>query len=511
MSHWSIVVLIALASIGLYANTLGNAFLWDDKFLIVGNPRIRSLRHLPSLFASDFSAPSDVHGKSGYYRPATMGSYAADYAVWGMNPKGFHLTNVLVHTLNVVLVYALAFLLLRNRLASALAGGIFAVHPVHTESVAWVSGRTDLLCASFLLLAFLSFSRISCSVGWRQTTHRLASPLFFLFALWSKETAIVLPILLIAYDGYFGPKARPRHWVKRHVSYWIVALLYLLSRVLILGGIGPETIHRNRGIYRTFLTSIKMVGLYVKQIFYPIPLNAELDMALPKSLFEVPVLSALLAGAALIVAVLRTAKTSKPVSFGIFWFFVALLPVLQIVPLQELVAERFLYIPSIGFAIALSALLSCAYRLMSRRWARRLMVGGIAILMAMCAYTIRERNRDWKDEITLYSATIRDAPESPRAHYNLGTIYLGRKQYDRAIRFLREAVRLNPDYVEAFYNLACAYALKGEKELAMWALHQAVRKGLRDVRYIEGDPDLESLKDDPRFQALMRRLRARRF
>jgi len=510
MSHWSILVLIALASIGLYANTLGNAFLWDDKFLIVQNTHIQSLRHLPSLFVSDFSAPSDVHGKSGYHRPVTMLSYAADYAIWGMNPRGFHLTNVLVYALNALLVYASAFLLLRDRLASALAGLIFAVHPIHTESIAWISGRTDLLCACFLLLAFLSFARISCSTGWWQTAHRLASPLFLLVALWSKETAIVLPVLLIAYDGVFGPKTQPRNWVKRHASYWIVATLYLLSRVFILGSVGPA-MHRERTWYTAFLTSVKMFGLYLKHIFYPMPLNAELDMLLPKSLFEIPVLLSLLAGAALILVLLRTEKTSKPISFGILWFFATLLPVLQLIPLQERVAERFLYIPSIGFAVVLSVILSRAYRLISPRWAKVLMVGGITMLMAMCAYAITNRNRDWKDEITLYSATIRDAPHAPRAHYNLGTIYLGRKQYDRAIPFLREATRLKPDYVEAFYNLACAHALKGEKEPAMQALRQAVRKGLRDPRILEGDPDLEMLKNDPGFQSLMRRLRAMYF
>jgi len=504
MSHWSLIALIALASIGLYANTLGNAFLWDDKFLIVQNPHIQSLHHLPSLFASDFSAPSDVHGKSGYYRPATMVSYAADYVIWGMNPRGFHLTNVLVHALNAGLVYALTFLLFRDRLASALAGLIFVLHPIHTESVAWVSGRTDLLCASFLLLAFLSFARISCSIGWRQTAHRFASPLLFLFALWSKETAIVLPVLLLSYDGYFGPKVPPSYRGKRHVIYWIVAALYLLSRVLVLGGVGPA-MHRDRTLYIAFLTTVKISGLYLKHLFYPIPLNAELDMALPASLFEVPVLLSLLAGVALVVALLRTAKTSKSVSFGM------LLPVLQLIPLQEWVAERFLYLPSIGFVVVLSGLLSRAYRLTSRHWAKTLMVVGITVLMAMCACIIKERNRDWKDEITLYSATIRDAPDSPRAHYNLGTIYLGQKQYDRAIPLLRQATHLRPGYVQALYNLACAHALKGEKKSAMQALRQAVRKGLRDPQILEGDPDLESLKNDPGFQALIRRLRAMHF
>lgn len=503
------IALVALLAIGAYLNTLSHAFVWDDKFLIAQNTAIQHLRNAPVAFISDFSPPNDPSRKSGYYRPITTLSYMIDVALWGNNPRGFHGTNVLLHALCSVLVYVFAASLRIHPSTALLAALLFALHPVHTESVAWISGRTDLLCTLFLLLSLLTFPKSrEDPPGKRRVLFQAGSLLTFLLALWAKETAIVLPLLLPLYEEVSMCSARNAapSFVRRHIGYWITAVFYIVLRVFALHRLGPTTGQHAKGLPIRLLTAPKIVGCYLKQMIWPLHLNAEIDIVPVRSPLDMSFLLSVGTIIALLLIALRLRKTHRPLFFGILWFFLALLPVSNLIPLQDEVADRFLYTPSIGFLVALSVVLFLLYEHIGKPSFRIAITTVFSLILFGYGWSTIHRNRDWKNDLTLFSANVRDAPNASRAHYNLATLFLVRGEYDRAIEELRTAVQLRPTYVQAHYNLACAYARKGETDPAIQALTQAIRYGLRDARFIQNDPDLQALHSDPRFIALIQRL-----
>lgn len=504
------IALVTLLAIGVYLNTRSHVFVWDDKFLIAQNPTIQRLQNAPAAFISDFSPPGDPSKKSGYYRPVTILSYMVDFALWGNNPHGFHRTNVLLHALCSGLVYIFASSLCIHPYTALLSSLLFALHPVHTESVAWISGRTDLLCAMFLLLSLLAFSKSRAgSLSKRRILFQGSSLLTFLFALWSKETAIVLPLLLPFYE-YVSVRRLPQNnvpsFIRRHASYWTTAALYMGFRLLALHRLGPTISQHTEGFIIRLLTAPKIVGLYLKQLLWPLHLNAELEVSPVHSPLDAGFLLSIGVLVALLLIALRLRRSGPPLFFGILWFFLTLLPVSNLIPLQDAVAERFLYIPSIGFLIVLSAVLYLLYKHIGKPSLRITMTAVISLILLGYGWITIHRNRNWKNDLTLFSANVRDAPASPRAHYNLSTFFLARGEYDQAIKELQTAIQLRPDYVQAHYNLACAYALKGKANLALQALTQAIRYGLRDPQFIQNDPDLQTLHSDPRFASLIQRL-----
>ena len=496
------VLLIAVVGGGAFWNTLGGEFVWDDRSLVLENEYVKHRRNLPGFFLSDFSEHSADPHRSGYYRPLILVSYFVDASLWGDRPAGFHATNVLFHILNSILVYGFARSMASRR-ASLIAGVLFAAHPVHTEAVAWVAGRTDLICCFFGLIAFVCFARSSRSAGRRRTAWYLASLLGLGLGLLSKETAIVLPLLFVAYDRYRGTEGRR---VRYYAGAFAVAGAYLIARVLVLGQLGPDRAYYGGSVWTSLLTSVTILASYVGLLLAPVRLSAMRSTTYPsiRSPFHPSfIVSAVVVGS-LFVAASRLVKVSRGASFGILWIVVTLLPVLNLVPIYELIAERFLYIPSIGFCLALGIALDAMFR---RKGALRVVALGLTgLTVAVYLVLAMDRNADWRDEITLYTRTAEDSPRAYMAHYNLGTIYLVQGEYDRAIRALQRAVSLHPSYMQACYNMACAYALKGARGPALLWLRRAIERGMRDHHRIQQDPDLESLRDHPEYLDLMRGL-----
>ena len=495
--------LIAILGGGAFWNALDGEFVWDDKSLVVENDYVKRSGNIPDFFLSDFSEHSAHPHRSGYYRPVILLSYFIDSALWGDHPKGFHGTNVLFHVLNSVLVYWLA-LTLANRTVGLIAGLLFAAHPIHTEAVAWVAGRTDVICCFFCLVSLLCFVRSSTSVGRWRIVWYLSSLLGLGLGLLSKETAIVLPLLFIVYDWYWRTDGRR---IGHYAGAFAIAGIYMIVRSSALGQLGPDREYYGGSVWVTLLTSVRILASYLGLLLAPVRLNAMRSATYPviRSPFQWSFAASVLAAGSLLVAAWKLAKVSKGASFGIVWIVVTLLPVLNIVPLHELFAERFLYIPSVGFCLALGTALDGMFR--SKRASK---VGGLgltALMVGIYVVIAVDRNADWRDEITLYTRTAEDSPEAYTAYYNLGTAYLVRGEYDRAIRAFQEVISLHPSYMQACYNMACAYALKGARHPAVLWLRRSIERGMRDYRHIEQDPDLESIRGEPEYIELMMSLK----
>ena len=194
-------VAVLLATLLGFARTLAYDFVWDDALLIQRSQRLQDWTQLPALLSSHFW--SEVHEGSHYYRPLVSMSFSLDVQTWGFNPMGFHLTNLLAHLATALAVLALARRLTGSVLAAAVAGIAFALHPIHTESVTFISGRTDVLATLFFLLALLGYVR------WRQEGGLLTftgSLVAFFLGLAAKEVAVTLPLVLVLYDRTVGSK-----------------------------------------------------------------------------------------------------------------------------------------------------------------------------------------------------------------------------------------------------------------------------------------------------------------
>jgi tetratricopeptide (TPR) repeat protein len=495
MRRQDCLALAALAALGLlvYANALPNSFVWDDQLLVIDNPDIRSLRNIPSLFVSGPFA--GIGGN--FYRPMQFVSYAIDYALWGLNPFGYHLTNMLIHSANAALVFFILLAVTGRRRAAFVAAALFVVHPINTEAVAYISGRADLLAAFFmyssLIIVLNTESRIQArqfnqhcsrhlSVGYLFGISALASVLLFALALFTKEAAIVLPVLALlcvsvsrqrdeaCRDGIHPNYGSSRHVSDGHVGGLIplfaAAAAYLLIR-LALRVAGLERPPSNPfPFFWRFLTSFKVILFYFWLLAFPHSLTMERVVTLERSVLSPSVLLPMAALAGIGLAASRARRSVPGVFFGIAWFFVTLLPYLNWFPLNAEMADHWLYIASVGFFL-LAALT------LEKLPGRACHVAIIAIIACLSCLTIR-RNLDWRNEETIFMQTVRSSPGSPRAHYNAGNVYLKKGQPDEAAREYRESLRIKPGDSKVHKNLGNALLQLGRTGEAIAEFESAV-------------------------------------
>ncbi len=468
-NYW-IAVGLGVLAVALYVNTLGNQFVFDDLTLITQNPLVQRLDWSGILF------------KSGY-RPVRTLTYALNYALGGNSPFGYHLVNVILHALNVIVLFELLWRLCRSNRAAGLGALLFAVHPAQTAAVAYVSGRKDLLAALFMLLALLLY------LGFRRGTGRrwislVAAGACFLLAVLSKEVAIVFPALLLLVDA-------SRHQQDSERGRSIVGACWqairsapvLYGSFTLLAGLGLFyalfVVKASRmlgywgGSFETNLgTGFKLFFHYVRLALFPYPLLADYTgqvFPVSRGLLEPTTLAA----AGFMVAFLGLAIWLFPrkplVSVGALWFAAAVAPVLQFIPFHELAADHFLYVPLIGAAIVTSAALSGVSS--ARVW--KLAGAGAAALAVICVVVVVDRNGDWANRRTLWEATFRMAPGSYRANANLGQTYFDQGRFEEGLEMTRRAIELAPDRALPYDNLGGMYFLIGQQQRQAGHLAQA--------------------------------------
>ncbi|TMB01214.1 MAG: tetratricopeptide repeat protein, partial [Deltaproteobacteria bacterium] len=289
-----------------------------------------------------------------------------------------------------------------------MAALLFAVHPIHTEAVTYVSGRSDPLAALLMLAAALWFLR-----GRRRL---VLSVVAFLLALLAREAAMVLPLLLVVVDVGVTTARRCRWSV--YLPYAGVLALYLLLRTTVIGGGAREALAAAVPLRLRLLTMAKVVVEYLGLLIVPLHLHMERVVRPAASPLEPSILASVAVIAGLLAAILLHRKT-WPLGFCLAWFFVALLPVANIVPLGTFMAEHWLYVPSMGCFLAAG----WGVARLADRLPRRAVMAMAAIVLASYAGATIRRNADWRDGPTLYQTMLPLAPESPRLYGNLGQTY----------------------------------------------------------------------------------------
>ncbi len=476
-----IILLVFGAAFAAYANTLENEFVFDDQALITQNPEVKNL-DLPEILS--------LRG----YRPLRTLTYAINYAVGGTNPYGYHLFNVTLHALNAVLVLGVFWTWKRSMIVAGTGALLFALHPVQTAAVAYVSGRKDQMAVFFVLLGCYLFTR------YRQTGKKhlsIFSLLSFCLGVLSKEVAIVFPALLLVLDAIFWAResdeqARPSLFksllraLRRSplfygafvvlgclAIYYAVFITQASRKVGLWGG----------GLEAHFGTSFKLFVHYLRLALVPYALRADYSAVFPISPgFSEPLT---LMSVGVLVAYLCLAVwlfgRERLVSLGMLWFLIALLPVLQIVPFHEIAADHFLYFPLIGMALIAGR--GTEYLVRSSKWRKPVWTLVAAVFLTFTIATV-DRNRDWKTPQSLWEATLEDAPGSFRANNNLASIYARQGDWKRAIELTRRSIQLDPTQSEPWNNLGTIYQTLGRKARLDGDIHTAISLNHEGIEFL---------------------------
>lgn len=467
-----LAVLLIVLSLLLYWNTLHHNFVnFDDTTLVVKNHYIKalSLENLKAIFTP---------GVVGAYQPLRTLSYALDYHFWKLNPTGYHLTNILCHAVNTLLVFFIAYLLSKHLLLACLAALIFAVHPIHVEAVAWVSGRRDVLASAFALCSFLSFLRIFPPLysneaakprrsGWKQGILYGLSCLLFVAGLLTKPTVVILPLLFIVYDLCFVDPPLFRQWRRSWLYLPLFVLAFFLTQLFLsvarTSGVVETHFHATNPVMRTW-TMLRVLAEYVFMLFIPRHLSVTYGVQMSASVLESSVLIGVILLTFIVIVMFLAWQQTKFVFFGIAWFFVTLLPVSNIIPIAIIKADRYLYLPSVGFCLVSAWLIVRGGTLLARTTKARLVTiaywGMICLVLMVYSFLTVQRNRDWKDSHTLWTATLETHPDSSIALNNLGLIYAEEGMHEKAIALYEQVLALHPEqeHIERVYvNMADAY------------------------------------------------------
>jgi len=473
------LVVFALALVA-YSNTLRNGFVFDDRILIQRNPQLRA-EGMGQLFVSPYWTGEGRTNR--LYRPLTAFSFALNYRL-GDSPFGFHLVNSLLHACVSVLVFLLVLRLFGHPGMASLAAALFALHPVQTESVAGLVGRAEILSALFVTAALL-LDRIAPS----RSAARAGSMLLFFLALLSKENALAYPALLIGTDVVLG---RPRGLSRRsrrleYLAAGGVAAVYLLLRLKILGALmepsripGVDNLLAHAPAGARVLTAISLGARYLGLFLFPRQLSADYSarqIEPVSGMGDPAVWLGMVVVAGFVLAIAGFRRRLAPFSWGLGFAAASFVLVSNLLfPIGTIFAERLLYLPLLGLCTAAAFLASIA----SDKRPRTTAAVAAALLVLLGSRTW-QRNRDWRDDFSLFSAAARVSPRSARVRYNLGNAFRRRGNLAEAEDNYRTSLALFPGFEAAKRNLGVVLIDRGRGEEAVDVFRQALARSPEDV------------------------------
>lgn len=524
---------IVAACLLVYANSLDNSFHYDDEHSIQKNIHIRDLGNFTRFF-TDPSTFSVDHDK-GMFRPLLLVSYALNYAYGEYDVASYHVVNLGLHAAIACLLWALIVALGAGRQTALVAGLLFALHPLGSEPVNYISSRSESIAALFYVGALLAF----VAKGAHETNrYRIVSWLCLVAGLLSKSSAITLPVVLLLYDlvflSDFNLPRLLRTFARRHLGYWLIALTYIA--IITANSFLTNSLSRRvRGMDEQLLTQSKALAYYAKLLIWPHGLNVEHQFGVSSTVETAVVVALLLLLSSAILLVWAFRRRWRGTFFLITWAFISLAPVV-IMPLNVLVNERRLYIPAVAFCAGLALVLHSRYL---RRYATALS----AVVLFLYAGLTWQRNEVWHDNFSLWSDAVAKAPHMPRVHLymgnthkdaamllpaenpetaahweqarfyfrraielepgrgdlalralnNLGAVSFVLRDIDAAEKAYRRAVELNPDYADALVNLGTIYHERGRVErdpaLSQALLTEAVEFYRRALRLLPNHAD----------------------
>ncbi len=443
--------LLAIATLP-YLNVLHNHFVYDDTTQVVNNPYLQNFHHLKEIFTTPVWSFLGGDYLRNYYRPMMSFGYLLCYQLLGPRPLAFHWVNLVLNLLVVLMLFLVSRRMFDDRVLAFVAAGLFAIHPIHSESVAWIAAITDLELAFFYLLTFWFYLGLSKGRGGRLVLGQLSMVGSFALALLSKEPAVTLVPLATLYEHFCREdrnETKGRIKLSRYGPLWLLTLVYLILRMHFVGGLAGRSQFPDMGPDAVIFSALALFGQYVWKLLWPATLCAFYAFRMSSSPSDPRVIAGAVMLMVLAFLIVFFWNRVRLVSFGLLFFFLNLAPVLNASWMAANVfTERYLYLPSVGFCWVLGWAGAALWRATTRhgaRWCGIVVVSALAIA-ALCTLRIIRRNRDWHDDEKLYKATLALQPDAYIIHNNLAAIYLDRDDFENAKQELREAARVAPDY-----------------------------------------------------------------
>lgn len=488
---WLFVFLLGLV---VFANTIPNALVFDDAELIPNNPATHDPLNLKAIWGGRYWGPVVEHDT--LYRPLTTWTIAANYAANrlvgrdGASPAGYRLINALLHALVGVLLYLFARQLGMAEWAASAAGLLFAAHPLHTEAVAAVVGRADLLAVA-LGLAFLLF---------HDRRHPGRATAAFALALFAKESALAFFPLVVWLDLWLR-RAEVRSRARWYGAYAAVALAWFGIRHLVVGNTPLVIMHLDNPVAQASaiergLTALAVQGMYLRRLLLPIGLSSDYSFAqipVVRGPLDLRLLGAVAGLGAAAWMAWRLRSRAPVATFAVVGYAILFLPVSNLLfPIGTIMGERLAYAPSVLFCLLLG---------LGAEWVRARLgrTGALAVLgsiLAVWAGLAIARNTTWANPETFYRTQVRTAPLSAKAHFNVARIEQAAGRLDAARVSYGRAIEIEPAYAEAWNNLGAVRREGGDLDGAVQAYEQALRIlpaypracfNLGQVRYQRGD------------------------
>lgn len=426
---------------------------WDDPDYVTGNELIRNLSNLRSLLLTPVQ---------GNYHPLTMLTLALNYAAGGLNPAGYHLVNLILHLANVFLVFCFIRILTKGKyLAAFITALLFGIHPMHTESVAWVSERKDVLYTFFFLLGLISYTKY---IHAGKPLRLVASLTWFVLSILSKPAAIIFPVVLFVIDFFLGRRLTLRSVLEK-LPFLIVAGIFAWLTVSGQSTAGATDIKGNFPLSKRIFFGFYGFLMYALKMFIPVNLSAfypfpPVNEPLPVIYYISPVIIL-----GLTAWVIWSLKKSKICFFGMAFYAVTLILVVQFYIVgSAILAERYTYVPYIGLFFIIGFYTESM--LEKKRGWRTPVVAGIACVALLFTGMTYTRAGKWKDDVSLWEDAL-DSHPSSRAYDNLARQYKDSGETAKAVELYTKAIRMNKVDGEALLNRGNIYFVAGKLDSAL--------------------------------------------
>jgi Flp pilus assembly protein TadD len=463
-----------------FLNTLAFGFAYDDDQQIVINPYMHSFHYLKQILTTPVWSFKYANIPTNYYRPLMSLEFFALYQAYGPLPYVYHLASVVLHAAVVVLLFAVTRRLFRSTQIALVAAILFAVHPIHTESVAWIADVPDLQLAAFLLLAFWFYLDLNESTRHKWRTYAAMS-VFFGLAIFSKEPAVVFPVVVTFYEHTCRADRTQTSWtqkLKRYAPLWFMTGFYLGCRVALMGGLVPKLQRASLPWGRTILSSFALFNDYMTKLFWPGQAALYDTFHASVSVTDWRVLCGAAWAFLLCVFAASFWRRNPTLVFASVWMVAILAIALNARWMATNVfAERYLYVPSIGFCWIVASGFVAIWNARFTSKSKIVRIAFAATFVVLAAALTAEtavRDRDWRNDFTLFTAAVERNPRDSDLRANLGVVFWAAHKRDDAIWQWKYALSQNPDALWALNNLAMAYNEQEKYEEAIPLLRHAI-------------------------------------
>ena len=469
-SSWFAFFVLSAVAFLAYSNSFQNGFHFDDESSIVFNPVIRDLSSMQAIW------------KGTPTRFLTYLSFALNYRFGGLDVVGYHAINLLLHVLSGLVVWHLVRRILKSlevgrksllrQAAPYLAALAFIAHPIQTQAVTYIAQRATVLATLLYLLAVYFF--LAARQHQVEGSDRVKIVRSYAFAvaagflgLLSKETILTLPFALILVDASFSGTGKGINW-----RFFLSVLSVFVFFAVALVTLNLVSLEDAPAISQLHYMSTQPLVLltYVRLLFLPYGQNLDYVFPISQSPFEWWVMASLAVLAVLLVVAIRLFNRERLVAFSIFWFVLVLLPESSILPLADVIFEHRLYLPMFGFSLFLIAMSFKLEQLIPPRFVYAV----FAVVICVWISLTYERNKVWKDEISLWSDVIAKAPDNPRAYNNRGRALGDLGRFDEALADFNRTLALNPANSDAYNNRANILVQRGQLDEAIADCNRAL-------------------------------------